>query len=252
MKILTWLDEFFSKNENAKIDRLSEEKRSLIMQNTMLNDEVLFGSEAIDDLEEEILLLEESLLPEPLELYWNTKRAPGMKYYPARHIYGRTKNEAVDPRIFFVSNDNKIPIINGSDNDDKAMNALKYVNKYITYVTDDVQFKKAETWLFPFETWSTRRGDCEDGAILMANMMLKAGIPYWRIRLNAGDVKGGGHCWVTYLRESDDKWYILDWCYWPDDSKKWLLWSKAENYFSIWFSWNQDYVFVDDELDKEE
>jgi len=92
---------------------------------------------------------------------------------------------------------------------------------------------------------------CEDGAILMANMMLKSGIPYWRIRLNGGDVKGGGHAYVTYLREKDNKFYVLDWCYWPNESINFgQPWADAKNYFGIWFSWNKKYGFIKDTLDR--
>lgn len=33
--------------------------------------------------------------------------------------------------------------------------------------------------------------NCEDGAILLANILMKAGVPYWRVRLNAGNVWDG-------------------------------------------------------------
>jgi len=108
-------------------------------------------------------------------------------------------------------------------------------------------------WLFAFETLKLRMGDCEDGAILMANLMIKAGIPYWRIRLNAGDVKNFGHVWITYLRETDNKWVILDWCYHPTAKVRALkkLYSDAEDYFKIWFSWNTKYIFKGEKFERE-
>jgi hypothetical protein len=60
--------------------------------------------------------------------------------------------------------------------------------------------------------------NCEDGAILLANMMLKSGIPYWKIRVTAGNVtepstgKDVGHAYVTYYCAETDKWVLLDWC----------------------------------------
>ncbi|WP_298753759.1 transglutaminase-like cysteine peptidase [uncultured Arcobacter sp.] len=184
-----------------------------------------------------------------LETYWNNKR-PSINYkYPARPGFSKSQRIPVDPRIFWV-NDSSIPRILTGNDDTKAMNALKRTIKDIQYISDTKQFKENEVWLFPFETQHFGMGDCEDGAIYLANIMLKSGIPYWRIRLNAGNVKGGGHCWVTYLRESDNKWYILDWCYWADESLKWKLWDDAEKYYDIWFSWNKDLIFKDDELDR--
>jgi hypothetical protein len=51
----------------------------------------------------------------------------------------------------------------------------------------------------------------------MANIMLRSGIPYYRIRLNAGNVNGGGHAYVTYCRETDNQFVVLDWCYYPNN-----------------------------------
>ncbi len=97
-------------------------------------------------------------------------------------------------------------------------------------------------------------GDCEDGAILLANIMVRSGIPYYKVRITAGDVddnKGnrGGHCFVVYYCESKDKWVILDWCYWADENTKIENRKdyKDENYYkSIWFSWNQYYSFTNE------
>lgn len=98
---------------------------------------------------------------------------------------------------------------------------------------------------------------CEDGAILMANMMINSGVSSWRLRLNAGDVKigngvrRGGHAYVTYLREFDNKWYVLDWCYEYKESVNFKkTWKKAKKYFSIWFSWNLKYIYKNIELDR--
>ena len=256
MRLIDWLDKYFSRNENVIIDKLNVkvDKLKVDVSNLQLlfdEDEAYIKEQAkvIAEQNEELKALMKAAEPDPLEAYWNNKRPSINRLYPARHIYGDTNNTMVDPRIFFQT-DSTLPDTSDSNNDMKAMRALKHVIKYVNYVGDEVQFKRPETWMFAFETWKRRRGDCEDGAILLANMMLKSGIPYWRIRLNAGDVEGGGHCWVTYLREEDDKWYILDWCYWPEDSVKWLEWKDAEKYFDIWFSWNNKFIFGDEELDR--
>lgn len=250
--IVTSNDEQFNKT----ITELQDENAQLTMQ----VDEYLMSLETktkeaaelkvlIEDIKEK--RAEEQRLNE-LEFYWNTKRPKSNNYrYPARPPLDGDSNVAVDPRIYFQEDDSIIPKVGGTTNDEIASNALRYVIERIRYTTDPVQFKKNEAWLFGFETYKLRKGDCEDGAILLANIMMKSGIPYWRIRLNAGDVQGGGHCWVTYLRESDDKWVVLDWCYWPNDSKNLkLLWDHAANYFDIWFSWNRDHIFKGSKLDR--
>ncbi len=177
---------------------------------------------------------------EKLEKFWNTKRTPTIWLYPGRPAPDNPKIRMnVDPRIFFQY-DKTLPRIQGGS-DSIAQKALDYVNKHIKYTSDS-----GEYWQFAYETWKRKKGDCEDGAILMANIMLMSGIPYWRIRLNAGDVKGGGHAYVTYLREKDDTWYVMDWCYWYKESKDFgKPWKKAKKYFGIWGSWNKKYVFGD-------
>ena len=168
--------------------------------------------------------------PSALEVYWNNKRPKTDDYIrKIRTILNKTVMVYVDPRIFFNATDNVVPIVTGT-NDEKAYKALQLVIDLTTYTSDASQFKQEEEWLFPYETLQLEHGDCEDGAILMANIMLKSGIPYWRIRLNAGDVRGGGHCWCTYLRESDNQFVLLDWCYWPEESLKGLLYKDAEKY----------------------
>jgi hypothetical protein len=73
--------------------------------------------------------------------------------------------------------------------------------------------------------------------------MLHAGIPYDRVRTYGGAVfagpgaPGGGHAWTAYLRESDDEWVDLDWCYYPDDltvEQRTPLREKLK-YYDDWF-----------------
>jgi len=63
---------------------------------------------------------------------------------------------------------------------------------------------------------------------------------------------GGGHAYVTYLKEKEDDWYVLDWCYWYNP--RGTLWKNANKYYSdsdgkkgfgIWGSWNSKYMFGD-------
>ncbi len=186
------------------------------------------------------------------ETYWNTKRTPVSLKYKARPIYGSKKLQELDPRQFLNPNDVSIPTMGGKDNDDIAKRCLQFVTMNIIYTEEYDNFKVPECWLYAWETMKTMKGDCEDGAILLANMMLKSGIPYWRVRLNAGSVEGGGHAWVTYLTESNEEWIILDWCYWPELSKDLTFkWKDAEDkYFSIWFSFNTKYIFQANNYDR--
>ena len=169
---------------------------------------------------------------EELEIYWNTKRTQIIPRHNAR------EGTSMDLRQFFQKND-LLPKFKGT-NDEVALNAFNWVRKNCDYKLDE-----GEQWLFAFESHKIYDGiDCEDGAILMANIMQNSGVPYWRIRLNMGEVKGGYHAWVTYLRESDDQWIVLDWCYWPRKCASMnYLWKDAEEYFRIDMSCNSEYGF---------
>ena len=118
-----------------------------------------------------------------------------------------------------------------------------------------------ENWSFSYQTLERKNGDCEDGAILLYDILRKSGIPAWKLRLNAGFMNdGGGHCWLSYYVESqfwkskrDDKWVILDWC---DDTKANRetkvedrpRYSDLKKYAAIDFSWNEDYTWSFGEL----
>jgi len=397
-----WIKNLFIKKEGPnvleldnkllqeKIDKLEDETvPELISLNNELKTEILTANNKLAEYVKE----------EYQETYWNDKRPKASGYtYPARpNILSGTNNVEVDPRIFWTPF--AMPSVTGS-NDEIAKKSLQHVIDKTKYTSDTSQFKDDETWLFAFETSNLKKGDCEDGAIYLANILLSNGVPYWRIRLNAGDVYDGngkitqnlnmstsfnkvwlkelkdfkkeivngitvthilqglkqvrelvylpnlkkavflaikekesadnlfvntlgrqlkidqkfvknvetlqifeyitkiktdktinqkilkyyvilvivdimekrkivdnflkdknlgikltegsaGHCWVTYLRELDNKWIILDWCYWSDESKDLnLLWDKAEKYFDIWFSFNTRYIYLDEDFER--
>ena len=107
-------------------------------------------------------------------------------------------------------------------------------------------YGKPEFWQHPEVTLQMGIGDCEDGAILLASLMRVAGIPAYRVKLCAGWVKSKsgqeGHAYVIYLAD-DNKWYTLDWCYWPRASKanfKKNPHETNENYKEIWWTANDE------------
>jgi len=204
-----------------------------------------------DEVSEQYTILDNSLRPSDLESYWNDKRVKSNSFkYPGRPVFGSDKNISIDPRIYLNPIDDCIPIVTGNSVREKAMNAITLVKQIITYITDISQFKDPEVWLFCFEIMKLLKDDCEGGATLIANILLKSEVPYWRIRLNGGDVKGGGHAWCTVLFEEDNEWYIADWCFWPEDSLKGLKYKDAEDYFNIWFSCNTKYIYLDETYDR--
>lgn len=116
----------------------------------------------------------------------------------------------------------------GSD-DEKATAALEWVRQNILYLPDKWQFGLEDLWLFPYETLALKKGDCEDGAILLANLLVAAGIPAWRVRLSCMT----RHIYLTYYSKSR-KWIILDWT--TSENPSWLgevifSWTRNESYY---------------------
>ena len=185
---------------------------------------------------------------DPREAYWNSK-------YPKKTIvYKRTEkdgNYSIDVRNYFQINDfNLLKIVednklNVGTFDERALKCLNWVKANITYISDKTEYGISEFWCYAYQTLKHKKGDCEDGSIVLANLMIIAKIPYWRVRINAGNVSGGGHAYTTYCRETDEQFVVLDWCYWyksiPVSERK--LHSEEADYYGIWFSWNQKYSF---------
>ena len=189
------------------------------------------------------------------EEHYHSKYPVVNKDYAGRPLPG-TKDQRyfVDIRHFVWADDYFLAEMTESmskDFDTLALEAQQHVVKKIRYVGDDT-LGCPEYWLFPQETICRGVGDCEDGAILMASLIMN-GLPAaerWRVRVAAGWVQAaptapkGGHAYVAYCRESDDQWVILDWCYLEDSrvavKDKPLAKDKAE-YLDVWFSFNHLY-----------
>lgn len=210
---------------------------------------------------------------DPLAIYWNNKWVQSPILYTGRTRKtltntekNSTKQTKVDVRVFISDNDKLLTDIISSKklkvlNDDCSLNydatALKiqkWVCSNIAYVTDDNQFQSYEYWQFPFETLDVKCGDCEDGAILMASLMICAGIPRFRVKVAAGTVDGGGHAWCLYLA-SDNEWRIMDWCYYQDSNIEVLKKPLAKkggvdnHYKYTWFTFNNEFSWCADEIE---
>jgi len=182
------------------------------------------------------------------EEYYNNK-------YPKQNIsYSRTDKETIkiDVRQFLNYNNFMLPKLIGTD-DQKALRSLKWIISNIKYTPDKTQYNLREYWAFPHETFNVRKGDCEDGAILLYSIMRKNNIPAWKIRISAGFVinskkERSGHAYVTYYCEESGEWVILDWCYYPNtrkikDRESYL---EEKMYEETWFSFNESFSWGKD------
>lgn len=249
---------------NSAIDSLLIEKNSLIQQNNsqleMIEKLRVDVQAALDSGESNTAKLKE------LQAIFDKQEADHSLEYeitnkrPKTQIsYSRFETDgqySIDVRDFYQVLDNNTPIATGKSYDEIALNALKIVRGRITYNSDKSVYAKDEYWAYSYQTLGRGQGDCEDGAILLANILVKSGVPYWRVRLNAGNVNGGGHAYVTYCRETDNEFVVLDWCYWPNnlpvkdrpthkDERNYM--DSARNFY-VWFSWDLKNIYAKEEL----
>ena len=135
--ILERLDRHFSANENQIISELQNKNKNLISLNTNLNNQldmrqasILELNSKIETMDKEIKIYNDLMANKELENYWNNKR-------PKVNITHKAiDGNDIDPRIF-LTKDNTIYYPSKGSNDDKANLCLKYVQKKITYVSDE-------------------------------------------------------------------------------------------------------------------
>jgi len=187
------------------------------------------------------------LLPSEIETYWLSKHQKKFINYERTETDGK---HFIDVRSFFMPN-YRYPKLKGKSHDETALKCLKWVIKNIRYVADASIYGFTEYWAFAYQTLKWKKGDCEDGAVLLANMLIHNGVPFWRVRINAGWVKlprskdKVGHAYLTYCRESDDQWVVLDWCYYTSTKKisERSLHKDKRRYYSIWWSADKEQAY---------
>lgn len=128
----------------------------------------------------------------------------------------------------------------------KCAQALSWVRYKMVYTSDVAAWNMLERWQLPNESLLTNTGDCEDGALLLLEVLRQNGIPSNQVYVVAGPVVGGGHAYVVWRSDENLLEYTLDWCYWTNDS---LLMPYYDNskYFNgtkEWFRFNWDGSFT--------
>lgn len=132
---------------------------------------------------------------------------------------------------------------------ERLMIIQQWVIDHLTYVGDKKAWEVSDFWQLPEETLTIRKGDCEDGALLLASLLLNAGIEPWRVRVTCGFVKAsetakmGGHAYVTYC--DGRLWYPLDWCYYSEvrEITRRRPIQQRPRYKDVWFSFNNQYCW---------
>ena len=240
----------------SKIQQLNEQK---IAEDVIA---IISYENTIKELQEELKKPKEEI-QDPNEKYWNEKYPTSIVKHPCRKVIGKEGvTFKVDVRYFFMNNNVSelrnivYPTTTYTTADEKMLFCQKWVKDNISYVSDEILYGVSEYWADCLETIRAKRGDCDDGAILMANLAMVAGVPYWRIRLTGGEVKGGGHAYLTYLPDSElekpfaeQDWKVCDWCYYPNIKpfEERPNYKDEEDYYSdeVWFSFNSKFAFQD-------
>jgi len=109
-------------------------------------------------------------------------------------------------------------IVVPGDSDDVALVATQWVASNITYATDLTTWGVTDYWIDPKATVYYGVGDYEDGAALIASIIINSGVDPNRVRVYFGEDEGVDSAWAMYQRMSDNQWVVLDW---TDGSAYW-------------------------------
>ena len=214
--------------------------------------------------------------------YWNSKWDTAPIIYTGRALRGASysKQIDVDVKAFIKRNDailwhvlTQLNLRKDTPND-TALAIQNFVCNFLKYKYDDIVSECPEFWLFPFEAVQSEIGDCEDGAILIASLLINAGIPSWRVKVCAAQVMAdpifapsdtelGGHAYCIYLADRPNSerkldWVILDWCYLQDPEIPITEKPLARNggtegaYREIWFTFNDLYSWAQSSFEVKE
>lgn len=206
--------------------------------------------------------------------YWNNKWERAPIIYTGRALRGESYKKQIDAdvKVFIKDNDailwhviNQAKLRQDTPNN-TAWAVQKFVCSLLKYTHDDVTEDCPEFWQFPFEAIQSQVGDCEDGAILIASLLINAGIPSWRVKVCAAQVVAdpifapsdselGGHAYCIYLADREDsdrklEFVILDWTYLQDPDipieEKPLARNGGQEgaYRNIWFTFNDMYSWA--------
>lgn len=202
--------------------------------------------------------------------YWNNKWQQAPVTYSGRALRGSSERIVCDVKDFLTVKDALLTEIiyeyrlKKHTHNATAQAIQQFVVKFLGYVGDEESTQCPEFWQFPFETLQSGIGDCEDGAILTASLMIQCGIPAYRVKVCAGYVQEsatapmGGHAYCIYLadrRWGEQDWVVTDWCYYEDShlapEYKPLAKEGGYNgcYQELWFTFNNEYSWNQDRLE---
>ena len=236
---------------DEEIARLKNLNNGLLTEKTALQQSF---SEQLLQKETEIVTLREQLqIPSPRQEYYDNKWKKSPIQYSAQFGLLRDVRTFIPDDSSILMRFVKSKSLDKGTDDEKALKILKFVKSWVSYTGDSSTHNSNEFWQHPEETIQTRKGDCEDGAMLIKSLCNLSGIPDYKVKVCAGWVKTsdgkGGHAYSIYLRD-DDTWCILDWCYYYTsvsidrriEHKEDDRYNPIEN--SIWWTFNHKFGYA--------
>lgn len=95
-------------------------------------------------------------------------------------------------RVKFDGWVNSFNSLKGASLLEKAQQVQKRVNRHLWYVSDSAQYPRDEYWASPVQTFLSRKGDCEDYAILKFHILKHLGVPESRLYIAIVSSTGKG------------------------------------------------------------
>ncbi len=106
------------------------------------------------------------------------------------------------------------------DMDVKVEKIRDFVNKRLTYTSDQANYLAIDYWADPYTVYDKKKDDCDGYAVLIMTLMRLAGIPAWRRRIVVGMVATGeAHAYVVYFTRKNNMWCVVEGSYFADDAK---------------------------------
>jgi hypothetical protein len=137
-------------------------------------------------------------------------------------IIERTKRpESIDVRKFFHYTPELEQTIELCNRDPEKL--LEWTAVSIKYITDQTDY-----WKFASETLIDGYGDCDDGSILLANLLLQSGQPYYKVFIAIY----GTHVVVVFDRQLYD-WTRPKYRLVPPISDLWYCWNSRNAYTTM-------------------
>lgn len=172
----------------------------------------------------------------------------GLQLGRSFHIWRQEDHQGVgDQPIYRINYNSNSHFLKDHGYKDLSEVSISYIEDLGEFQTYDWEVQDTHTFVFKNGIISYQ---CEDGAILMKSLTLCAGVPDWKVKIVAGNVKGGGHAYCAFIRD-DDTQVIIDWCYWPNrlhpNARPKM--EDEQNYYEIWFSFNHNHSYAETKVE---